>query len=89
MLKRGLAASDAGLISWIRHTLESNSSETIKTKDIRVQLLNENGNPLMSWRFNNTWPMKWAIANSTSSETEIMIESLEFAYSYFERINEK
>ena len=83
VLKRGLVPKNSEVITWCKNTLEGGLSEVIETKTIIVSLLNENGDPLNSWSFMNAWPVKWAASDLNSMNNEVLIETLEFAYSSF------
>ncbi|RMA57706.1 phage tail protein [Ulvibacter antarcticus] len=83
VLKRGLVPKDSGIVDWCQRTLGGGLMETIENKTINVELLNENGDPLMSWNFFNAWPVKLETSDLNSMNNEIVIESLEFAYSYY------
>ncbi|MDC9722999.1 MAG: phage tail protein [Urechidicola sp.] len=89
VLKRGIITKDSELTKWCLNSIGDNLlgtdslSETITTKNIVVQLLNEKGVPLKSWNFVNAWPVKWSFSDFNSMNNEIAIERLEFAYSYF------
>ena len=84
VLKRGLAPSNSEVAKWCVDTISGGLSEVITTKNIIVSLLDENGSPLKSWSFVNAWPVKWEVSEFNSMNNEIVIESLEFAFSYFE-----
>lgn len=83
VLKRGLVSKDSEVIVWCKNTLEGGLSDVIETKNIVVQLLNEHGKALNSWSFINAWPVKLATSSLDSINNEILIETLEFAYSSF------
>jgi phage tail-like protein len=83
VLKRGLMPQNSEIAKWCIETLSGNMSTTMETKTIIVSLLNEKGSPLKSWNFINAWPVKWAVSDLNSMSSEIIIETLEFAYSYF------
>ncbi|MCB0401160.1 MAG: phage tail protein, partial [Flavobacteriales bacterium] len=89
VLKRGLVPKNSPVAKWCMDPIGGLSlgpvslTETITTKNIVVQLLDENGTPLKSWSFVNAWPVKWSISDFNSMNNEIAIETLEFAYSYF------
>lgn len=83
VLKRGLVPKDSEIITWCNKTLGGNLDDLVETKTIIVKLLDENGNPIKSWSFVNAWPVKWAVSDLNSGSNELVIESLEFAYSYF------
>ena len=86
VLKRGLVPKNSELIGWCMKTLGGGLSQVIETKTIIVNLLDENGNPIQSWSFANAWPVKWSASDLNSMNNEIVIETLEFSYSYFEEI---
>ena len=56
----------------------------ISTKNIILKLNNENGIAIKTWSFVNAWPVKWNVAELKLLNNEIAIESIEFAYTYFE-----
>ncbi len=87
VLKRGLVTSESELLNWCQTTLQGSLAETIQPKNIIVDLLDENGDPLKSWSFVNAWPVKWSVSDLHSMNNEIVIENLEFSYSYFEELN--
>jgi phage tail-like protein len=86
VVKRGLVPKNSPLIEWCNKTLGSSLSEYIDAKNIVVSLLDENGDPLKSWSFANAWPVKWSAADLNSMNNEVLIETIEFAYSYFEKV---
>ncbi|MEI7187425.1 phage tail protein [Dickeya dianthicola] len=87
VLRRGVLNAESALISWVKDTLDNGVSVPIKTRDIKVWLLNENGEVSMDWNFIAAYPVKWSASNLKSQESEILIETLEFAYQYFEMPN--
>lgn len=86
VLKRGMAHKDSAIVSWCQDTFNGALLDHITTKTIVITLLNESGLPLKNWKFVNAWPVKWAASDLNSMNNEIVIETLEFAYSYFEVI---
>ena len=86
VLKRGLVPKDSAIVQWCLDTLGGGLSETIQTKTIMVSLLDENANPLNSWSFANAWPVKWSASDLNSMNNELVIETLEFSYSYFTKV---
>jgi len=86
VLKRGLVTGGSALAEWCKETTESDFGQPIKTQTITVSLLNGSGNKLMSWSFNNAWPVKWGVSDFKSQENAIVIETLEFAYSFFTKV---
>jgi len=83
VVKRGLVPSGSDLAQWCFDTIGTGLSAAIVPKSHSVILMNEEGNPLMTWNFVNAWPVKWSVSDLKSMEGEIVVESIEFAYSYF------
>lgn len=86
VLKRGLVPKDSAVIQWCLDTLGGGLDKAIQTKTIMVSLLDEKGNPLNSWSFANAWPVKWSASDLNSMNNELVIETLEFSYSYFTKV---
>lgn len=84
VLKRGVTTAESGLVSWVKDTLDDGLVNTIQTKDIKVQLLDENGDISMAWNFISAYPVKWSASNLKSQDSEVFVETLEFAYQYFD-----
>lgn len=87
VLKRGLVPKGSDLIIWCLKTLAGGLASSVETKTITVNLLDENAKPIQSWSFANAWPVKWSASDLNSMNNEVVIETLEFAYSYFEELN--
>lgn len=84
VLKRGIVVDDSPLVEWCQTTLDGGSGKPIQLKNISVFLLNQNGQTCMSWNFVNAYPLKWIISDLKSQENSLMIETIEFAYHYFD-----
>ncbi len=79
VLKRGLL-NDSGLIKWVNEALETLE---VTTASVIVTLLNEQHQPLSSYRFVHAWPQKWSITDFNAEESRLVIETLELSYQYF------
>ena len=86
VLKRGIVTRDSALGEWVSVTIGSSLSLPLLPQALLVTLLNESGIPLIAWGFSNAYPLKWRTASLNSMENDILTETLEFSYSYFERI---
>ncbi len=84
VLKRGIALADSPLIEWCQDTLDTGLARPIVTKNIMINLLNEQAQTTMSWSFEKAYPIKWVMADLKSQESTILIETIEFAYQYFQ-----
>lgn len=85
ILKRGLMTKSSPLATWCQSTILSNLEKAITPKDITVTLLNQDGDKLMAWNFLRAYPVKWSISDLKSQENNLVVETLEFAYTYFEQ----
>ncbi len=81
ILKGGMAPKDSEIVTWCLGTLKGNSADSVETKDIVVNLLDEAGNAHKSWSFIKAWPVKSTISDL---DNNFVIDNLEFAYSYLE-----
>lgn len=87
ILKRGAVTNGSTIVKWCTDTISGDFSTSISPKTIKVNLLEEKGTPLISWTFYNAYPVKYSVSDLHAEKNELIIESLEFAYSYFERKN--
>lgn len=79
VLKRGLFL-DSAILSWIDDAI---LNLDIKPATVIVALLNEQREPLQSYKCVNAWPQKWSIADFNAQESRILVESMELVYQYF------
>lgn len=86
ILKRGVVTKSSRLANWAGQTIGSKLSRPIRTHDLLVMLLNEKGLPTVAWAFVNAYPVKWEVAALGSTRNEILTETLELSYNYFERM---
>lgn len=84
ILRRGVTNDKSPLVAWVKKTLDGGFSSPVQTKNIMVQLLDERGNVSISWSFVSAYPLKWVASDLKSQESELFIETIEFAYQYFE-----
>jgi phage tail-like protein len=89
ILKRALISADSNLLAWCKNTVDSGFATSIGTNDISISLVNAEQEIQMTWTFHNAYPVKYAIANLRSQENEFVIESIEFAYTYFQKTGKK
>ncbi|MEX0290383.1 MAG: phage tail protein [Flavobacteriaceae bacterium] len=79
VLKRGLF-KDSDLIQWCFDAFESTIIEPVS---LDISMLNEEGDPLISWNVVHAWPKKWSVSDLNAESSAIAIESLELHYRYF------
>lgn len=87
VLKRGLVPVDSSLAKWCNDTLTNGLNTTITTQTITVELLDEEGNTLVSWDFVNAYPVKWNVSDLKSMENTYAVETVEFAFNYLKKNN--
>ncbi|GAA4055190.1 phage tail protein [Hymenobacter glaciei] len=83
VLKRGLLTEGSDLATWVRNTIGSDLSVPIQPKQVYLKLLNEQGQPLAFWSFENAWPVKWSVSDFNAHDSTIAIETLELSYTWF------
>lgn len=86
VLKRGLVAPTSELATWVLETLGNGLSEPLKPRTIIVLLLNPEGQEMMSWNVVNAWPLKMNISEFKANENALVIETMEFGFTYFQRV---
>ena len=79
VLKRGLLI-DSKLVDWLKDATEN---FIIEPKNLTVDLLNGDGEPLMSWAVTNAWPVKWDISGFNAQSDDIVAETIELTYQKF------
>lgn len=85
VLKRGIAKSDSPLVTWCKAVLEEDYVKPIETKDLEVELLNEEHDPVRSWSFGNAYPVNWDVEAFNATKNEVAIEKIELVYSFSKR----
>jgi len=82
VLKRGLLKGSP-LIDWVRKSVEQFKFEP---KMVLVKLLDETGNPLLSWSFANSYPVSLRISEFKAQENALVVETLELSFDYFTKV---
>ena len=75
-LKRGTFATDNEYFNWW-NTVKLN---TIERRDITISLLNEEHEPVITWKVKNAWPSKVQPTDLKADGNEVAIESLELVH---------
>jgi phage tail-like protein len=84
ILKRAIVPTGSQLITWCSKTMDQGLANAIETKNVSVNLLNNKGKVLKKWTFFNAYPVNYAVSDLKSQESEIVIETIELAYTYFD-----
>jgi phage tail-like protein len=83
VLKRALIPEGSKLIDWCASTMDESLASPIKTHDVSVSLFDASGTVSVMWTFYNAYPVKYAVSDLKSQENEIVLETIELAYTYF------
>ncbi len=75
-LKRGIIKGDNDFFAWVN----TKGIGTIEKRDITISLLNENHEPVVSWRVINAFPVKYSGPVLNAESSEIAIETLELTH---------
>jgi phage tail-like protein len=75
-LKRGSFKADNEYFAWW-NTVKLN---TIERRDITISLLNENHEPVITWKVKNAWPCKIQSTDLKADGNEVAIESMEIVH---------
>jgi phage tail-like protein len=75
-LKRGVFASDNEYYAWMQEI----ALNKVPRRDIIISLLNEDHEPVMTWKVVNAWPTKLTSPDLKASANEAAIETLEVAH---------
>ena len=88
ILKRALISKESELLKWLANTFSQDFAKPIETNDLSLSLVDSSGTVSIMWTFYNAYPIKYAISDFNSQENEIVMESIELAYTYFEIASE-
>lgn len=80
VLKRSLNKASSDLLKWAKKCIFNFS---ISTRQISVHLLNAEHEAVKSWTFYDAYPVKMALSDFHATKNELVIETIEFAYSHF------
>ena len=80
VLKRGYVTQSSALAQWAEQSVGSTLGSAIQTQVLLVSLLDPSGQPLVTWTFDNAWPVKWEVGPFDSTRNDVLTETLEVAY---------
>jgi phage tail-like protein len=84
VLKRAVVTEGSKLVDWCAGSIDGGLSKKIQPHDVTVSLLDKYGNVSVKWTFYNAYPVKYAVSDLKSQENNLVIETIELAYTYFE-----
>jgi phage tail-like protein len=74
----------SSLIAWCAQCIDGGLAKPIQTQDVMVNLLGADGMVVKNWMFYKAYPVKYSVSNLNSQANEIVIETIELAYTYFD-----
>ena len=74
---------DSKLIDWFKSAVENLQ---FKPLDISVSLLDEEHSAISTWKFIQAYPVKWVVSDFNATNNSLVIETIELAYMYFQRM---
>lgn len=83
VLKRAVVPKGDELTTWCRDSIDGGLAKPIKTKTVSINLLNNEGQVSMKWNFYKAYPIKYSISDLKSQESEILMDTIEFAYIHY------
>ena len=87
VLKRSLMPLPHVLETSVVKVLENNGSAQIVPVNLTISLLDAGHFPLNNWSVLNAYPVKWDISALNSQKNELVIETLEMAYTNLIRMS--
>jgi len=75
-MKKGVFANDNSFWDWYTKI----KMNTIERQTVVIKLLDEGGNPTMTWTLNNAWPTKISSTDLKADGSEVTIESIEISH---------
>ena len=78
-LKRGVVQGDNEFYDWYNQ-IKLNKPER---RDVIISLLNENHEPVMTWKVKGAWPTKITSPDLKANGNEVAIEQMEIAHNGF------
>lgn len=74
--KRGVFKGDNEFYTW----LDTISLNTVERRDLTISLLNENHEPVVTWKIKNAFPVKVQSTDLKADGNEVAIEQIDVAH---------
>ncbi|MFN8713629.1 MAG: phage tail protein [Bacteroidota bacterium] len=75
-LKRGIFKGDGDFMDWLK-TVQLNK---VNRRTLKISLLDEQHQPVMTWQINDAWPCKVEGPSLKSTGNEFAVESIELCH---------
>jgi phage tail-like protein len=88
VLKRGMITNKV-LINWIKDAMNgffwASPIPFFQPADIMITLMDDAGEPTAVWNVLQAYPVKWSMSDLNANGNNVVVETIELAYQYFER----
>ena len=86
MLKRGVVLLGSPLALWLNDSFAGGTmAGRVQPRELIILLLNRNLAPVLRWWVSGAYPISWDHSAMNSMESNLLIESVELSYAFFER----
>ena len=85
VLKRGILVRGSQFSKWCQQVLQPTAFSRVKCHDLDISLLDDAGAPLLTWHCSHAWPVKWSVGPFNSTQNEVAVETMEFAFRHMRR----
>lgn len=85
ILKRAVTDNTSKLLAWCLSIFNDGLSKPIQTKNVSINLLNENGTACKSWTASNAYPVKLKTASFNAMQNDVAIEEIEICFNRLQR----
>jgi|SRR5471032_1505068 len=85
VLKRGILVRGSQFADWCQQVLQPTAFSRMHCHDLNISLLDAAGDPLLTWHCMRAWPVKWSAGPFSSTQNEVAVETMEFAFRQLRR----
>ena len=86
VLKRGVVRRKSALADWLQTAFRGDfAADPVQAQDVMVKLLDGKRQPIVQWTLTGAWPVSWDHSPLKSTESDILVETVELSCRFFER----
>jgi phage tail-like protein len=86
-LRHGLVPAKGRIYRWCIDAMHSGSEPPIGPIDLTITLLDEEHELVAAWLLEDAWPVRWTASGRASTGDELVIDTLEFAFTVIRRVS--
>ena len=85
-LKRGVVVGASPLAGWLTKSFRADfSTAGVETRNVVILLLDARHRPIVKWWLASAYPVSWEHSDLSSTENNLLVETVELSYAFFER----